>query len=342
MTKRERVYAAVDGNPVDRPPVALWRHFPQEDQRAETLAQAHVAFYNKFDWDLLKVTPASAFYGDDWGLRSTYRPNREGVRHYTERPIKRESDWPKLKHLDVTTGAHGRELKALRSLRKALPDAVILASVFSPLSIARALAGETALLRYLRDSVDEMHEGLDIITEATGQFAAECVGAGADGLFFATQCASTGYMTIEEYEEFGRPYDLRVLDAARKAEIVMLHIHGERIMFEQLTDYPVQIVHWHDRRTDPSLKEAREQFSGTISGGLDSMDTIGKGTPEQVAAEVRDAIAQVAGKRLIVSAGCVIPIDAPEENVRAVRQAVEQAVEQEAPPVPRESPGDGT
>lgn len=323
MTKRERVYAAIDGKPVDRPPVALWRHFPQDDQRAETLAQAHVAFLKAYDWDFLKITSASGFYGDDWGLKSTYRPNREGVRHYTDRPIKRETDWPKLKRIDVTTGVHGRELKALRLIRKALPDEILLATVFSPLSIARTLAGETALLRYLRDSIDETHEGLDIITEATAKFAEECLAAGADGLFFATQCASTAYMTIEEYEEFARPYDLRVLDAARHAEIIVLHIHGERIMFEQLTDYPVHIINWHDRRTPPTLKEARAQFSGTLAGGVDAMDTIGKASVEQVTAEVKEAIAQTGGSKFIVTAGCVIPIDAPEANVRAVRQAVE-------------------
>lgn len=323
MTKRERVYAAVDGRPVDRPPVALWRHFPQEDQRAETLAQAHVAFQKAYEWDLLKVTPASAYYGDDWGLRATYRPNREGTRHITDRPIKKETDWPKLKRLDVTTGAHGRELRALRLIRKALPDDLVLATVFSPLTIARSLAGETALLRYLRDSVDETHEGLDIIAEATALFASECLAAGADGIFLATQCASTGYMTIEEYEEFGRPYDLRVLDAVRNADIVMLHIHGERIMFEQLTDYPVHIINWHDRRTPPTLKEAREQYSGTIAGGVDSMETIGGAPPEKVAAEVKDAVARAGSVRLVVTAGCVIPIDAPEANIRAVRQAVE-------------------
>ncbi len=323
MTKRERVYASIDGKPVDRPPVALWRHFPQDDQRADGLARAHVAFQKAYDWDFLKVTPTSGYYGDDWGLRSAYKPNREGVRHYADRPIKKETDWPKLKRLDITAGAHGRELQTLRLIRKALPDDVILATVFSPLTIARTLAGETALLRYLRDSIDETHEGLDIIAEATGQFAAECLTAGADGLFFATQCASTGYMTIEEYEEFGRPYDLRVLDAARAAEIVLLHIHGERIMFEQVTDYPVHILNWHDRRTPPTLKEAREQFSGTLAGGIDSMDTLGGTSAEQAAAEAKEAIAQTGGKRLIVTAGCVIPIDAPEANLRAVRQAVE-------------------
>jgi len=323
VTKRERVYAAIDGKPVDRPPVALWRHFPQEDHKAESLVAAHVAFYKAFDWDFLKVTPASGYYGDDWGLRATHKPNREGIRHYTDRPIKKETDWPKLKRLDVTTGVHGREVQTIRLLRKALPDDLLLATIFSPLTIARTLAGETALLRYLRDSIDETHEGLDIIAEATAKFTEECLAAGADGLFFATQCASTGYMTIEEYEESGRPYDLRVLEAARNADIVLLHIHGERIMFEQLIDYPVHIVNWHDRRTPPTLKEARAQYSGVIAGGVDSMETIGGTSAEKVTAEVKDAMAQAGGKRFMVTAGCVIPVDAPEANVRAVRQAVE-------------------
>ncbi|MGH2404290.1 MAG: uroporphyrinogen decarboxylase family protein, partial [bacterium] len=199
----------------------------------------------------------------------------------------------------------------------------ILATVFSPLTIARKLAGETSLLRYIRDSIDEMHEGLDIIAETTGQFASECLAAGADGIFLATQCASTAYMTVEEYEEFGRPYDLRVLDAARAAEIVILHIHGERIMFEQFTDYPVHALNWHDRKTEPTLKEARETYSGTLAGGLDAMETIGAATADKVTAEVKDALAQTGGKRHIVAAGCVIPIDASEANLRAVRQAVE-------------------
>ena len=322
MTKRERVYAALEGKPVDRPPVALWRHFPQDDQRAQTLAQAHVEFQKSYDWDFLKVTPASGYYGDDWGLRGTYKPNREGIRHYTERPIKKETDWPKLKRLDVTAATYGRELQALRLIRKALPDELMLATVFSPLTIARQLAGEAALLRYIRGSVDEMHEGLDIIAETTGKFAEECLVAGADGIFFATQCASTGYMTLEEYEEFGRPYDLRVLDAARHAEIILLHIHGERIMFEQLTDYPIHAINWHDRRTEPTLKDARAVYSGTLAGGLDGMETIGRAAAEKVTAEVRDALAQTEGKRHIVAAGCTIPIDAPEANLRAAREAV--------------------
>src|SRR2546430_2511890 len=59
MTSRDRIRAAISGKPVDRVPVAFWRHFPGDDQRAESLAAAHVNFQKKYQWDFLKVTPAS-------------------------------------------------------------------------------------------------------------------------------------------------------------------------------------------------------------------------------------------------------------------------------------------
>ncbi|HXF81326.1 MAG TPA: uroporphyrinogen decarboxylase family protein [bacterium] len=322
MTGRERVLAAVAGQAVDRAPIALWRHFPQEDQKAETLARAHVAFQQRWQWDLLKVTPASGYYGDDWGLRAGYRPNPEGVRHITERPIKKAADWGQLRRLDVTAGVYGRELQTLRLIRDALPDTLLLSTVFSPLSVARGLAGEQALVRYLREDPEALHAGLEVITDVTARFAAETLAAGADGVFFATQCASTAYLTVEEYEEFGRPYDLRVLDAVGGA-LRLLHIHGEQIMFDVLADYPAEIVNWHDRRTPPTLAEAARRTSSCLAGGIDEWGTLYKGAPEAIIAEVREALAQTGGRRHIVAAGCVIPIDVAAERLAAARQAVE-------------------
>ncbi|MBI3976107.1 MAG: uroporphyrinogen decarboxylase, partial [Armatimonadetes bacterium] len=247
MTKRERLHAVIGGGEVDRPPVALWRHFPQEDGRAESLAAAHVAFLRAFDWDFLKVTPASGYYGDDWGLRAGYRANREGTRHYADRPIKKRADWGALRALDVTAGVYGRELHALHLIRQELPEDIILSTIFSPLTIGRTLCGDQALLRYLEEAPEAVHQGLAIITDVTQRFAVEGLNAGADGIFFATQCASTEYLSEEAYEEFGRPYDLQVLDAAALAEFRLLHVHGRSIMFDLVTDYPVDAINWHDR-----------------------------------------------------------------------------------------------
>jgi uroporphyrinogen decarboxylase len=327
MTGRERVFAAIKGQPVDRAPIALWRHFPQQDQRAESLAQAHIEFQRRWDWDLLKVTPASGYYGDDWGLRAGYKPNPEGVRHVTDRPVKKPADWAHLRALDITAGVYGRELHALRLIRNALPEIIILSTIFSPLTIARTLTGEQAMIRYLRENPEDLHAGLEVITDVTARFAAETLAAGADGVFFATQCATTAYVTVEEYEEFGRPYDLRVLDGAGSADLRVLHIHGTDIMFDQLIDYPIDTINWHDRKTPPTLAEARVRFSGCLAGGLDEGETLLKGSPEDVAAQIRDAIVQTGGERHLVAAGCVIPIETGENRLRAARDAVEITVQ---------------
>src|SRR5579885_3751144 len=205
MDHRDRLERALRGDRPDHVPVALWRHFPGDDQRPETLARAHVAFYRAFDLDLLKVTPASGYYGDDWGLRAGYRPNREGVRHYTDRPIKKASDWERLKRLDPSHGTYGREVQAIRLIAEEVgADVHVIETVFSPLTIARTLSGEQAVVRYLRETPDALHRGLEIITEVTADFVRAVLAAGADGVFFATQMATTDALTVEEYEEFGR------------------------------------------------------------------------------------------------------------------------------------------
>lgn len=321
----DRVRAALRGEVADCPPAAVWRHFPGQDQRPESLAEAHVAFWHRFGLDLLKVTPASGYYGDDWGLRSACRPNREGVRTYLDRPIKTAKDWAALRRLDVTAGVYGRELRALRLIRQAVRGEVpVLATVFSPLTVAKTLSGEVAVVRYLREQPEALHTGLEVIAEVTARFAAECLAAGADGIFFATQMACPGAVTEEEYEAFGRPYDLRVLEAASGAEFLILHAHGDRPYFDLLADYPVHALNWHDRRTPPSLREARSRYSGCLCGGLNEVDLADRDA-RQVAEEAQEAVRQTGGKGHIVAPGCVIPVDTPEANVQALTRAVRHA-----------------
>ncbi len=324
MTHRERIEAALRGGRPDTVPVAVWRHFPGEDLKAEALARAHIAFYETYDLDLLKVTPASGYYGDDWGLRAGYKPNREGVRSYSDRPVKKPADWERLKRLDVSHGAYGREVHAIRLIAEAVGrDVPVLETTFSPLSIARTLAGEQAIVRYLREDPESLHQGLEIIAEVTGDFVRAALGAGADGIFFSTQMATTDILTQEEYEEFGRPYDLRVLEAAGDA-LTFLHIHGVHVMFDLCAGYPVQIVNWHARETAPGIAEARARVTACLACGLDAWNTLAKASPEAVTGEVRDAIAQTQGRGHIVTTGCVMPVDTPEANIRAAVTAARQ------------------
>jgi uroporphyrinogen decarboxylase len=113
MTHRERIEAIIKGEKPDRVPIALWRHFPYEDQTAEGLAQATIEFQCQYDFDLVKVTPASGYPAEAWGAKLKPADNEEGTRLYLSRPVKTPEDWHKLEPLDVTQGVLGRELKAL-------------------------------------------------------------------------------------------------------------------------------------------------------------------------------------------------------------------------------------
>jgi len=80
LSKRERLEATIAGKAVDRPAVALWRHWPVDDQRAEDLARSTLDFQRAFDFDFIKVTPASNYCLAGWGAESRWVGNQEGTR----------------------------------------------------------------------------------------------------------------------------------------------------------------------------------------------------------------------------------------------------------------------
>ena len=111
-------------------------------------------------------------------------------------------------------------------------------------------------------------------------------------IFYAVQHGQYGLLSTDEFADFCRPYDLQVLEAARGLWLNLLHLHGEAVMFDQVLDYPVQIINWHDRQTPPTLAEAQARFHGVVCGGLRQWETMVLGQPEQVRAEAQDAIQQ--------------------------------------------------
>ncbi len=321
MTKRERIHAAICGEPVDQVPRALWRHFPRIDQTAEGLAAAVVEFQRRYDFDLVKVTPTSGYPAEAWGARLEHRDNEEGTRRYLSRPVQATADWHKLPRLDVTQGVLGRELRALELIRAELgPDVPIFQTIFSPLTTAKNLSGDLWLTD-LQERPDDLKAGLSRIAEVTADFARACLQAGADGIFFATQLANARTLTEAQYREFGVRYDRMVLDeVVEKAALVLLHVHGFDIFFDLMAEYPVDIINWHDRRTPPSLAEGQVRFRGAVLGGIDEWGTLLKGSPQDVREQMADAVRRTGGRRLIIGAGCVTPITVPEANLRAVAE----------------------
>jgi uroporphyrinogen decarboxylase len=323
LTHRERLRACLaDDTSLDRPPVALWRHFPVDDQDPETLAAATLDFQSHFDFDLVKVTPASSFSIKDWGAEDVWEGHTEGTRRYTRYVIQKPQDWEHLNVLSPTSTHLARQLSCLRMIRAGLsPETPLLQTIFSPLAQAKNLVGGDHLIVHLRIHPEAVLKGLETITESTRRFVEACMEVGLDGIFYAVQHAQAGLLIREEYEKFGLPFDLRILEPTRELWCNLLHMHGDNIYFNLAREYPCQIVNWHDRETGPSLEEGLKNFQGVVCGGI-SQNTIVMGDRSEVRKEARDAVSQTGGRRFILGTGCVVPVIAPPGNLVAARQIV--------------------
>jgi uroporphyrinogen decarboxylase len=322
--KRDRLETTLSGSNPDRSPVALWRHFPVDDQTPEGLARGTIAFQNLYDFDFVKVTPASSFCLKDWGVDDEWRGANHGTRDYTKRVIHHPDDWTRLPVLNPHKGHLGNQLEALRMITSGLgPKVPVIQTIFSPLSQAKNLAGEETVLVHLRRHPEELRQGLKIILESTQRFIEATMDTGIAGLFYAIQFAQYGLLSKGEFLEFGRQNDLKILEMSRDYWLNVLHIHGEDVMFDEVTDYPVAVINWHDQETYPSLSKAQIKFPGVVCGGLKQWDTMVLGSPDDVIEEAHAAIHATDGKRFILGTGCVTPIIAPQGNLLAARQSIE-------------------
>jgi uroporphyrinogen decarboxylase len=322
ITHTERIRTCLSGEQPDRPPVALWRHFPVDDQRPELLAAATLNFQRAYDFDLVKVTPASSFSLKDWGAEDEWQGNPEGTRGYEKRVIHDPRDWETLPALEPTAAHLSGQLACLRLIRAKLGEATpLLQTVFSPLAQARNLAGADTLLAHLRLYPEAVLKGLQTIAATTRRFVEASMETGIDGIFYAVQHAQAQLLSLDEYQTFGLPFDQQVLEPADDLWCNMLHLHGHQVYFSLVDQFNFQIVNWHDRETPPTLSEARKTFSGALCGGL-RQDTLVYRDQAEVLKEAADAIQQTSGRKFILSTGCVVPVIAPHGNYMAARKSV--------------------
>ena len=324
LTHRQRIEACLSGDKPDRVPVALWRHFPVDDQSPDGLAAAILAFQNTFDFDLVKVTPSSSYCLHDWGVQDEWHGSTEGTRDYTVHVIDQPDDWTRLAELDPHAGFLGESLTCLRLLVAELnPHTPVIQTIFSPLAQAKNLLGKDELLVHMRRYPDALHRGLKTIAATSRAYIAAARQTGIDGVFYAIQHAQYSLLSEEEYLEFGKPYDLQVLEGTAGLWLNMLHLHGADVMFNLAADYPVQVLNWHDRETPPSLAEGLSLFPGAVCGGLSREEGLVLSSPVRILGEAKDAILETGGKRFILGTGCVVPITAPAGNLHTARRSVD-------------------
>lgn len=325
MTKKQRVEAVLAGQKPDRPPASCWYHFPPEEATGQAAVDAHLKHLETYDLDFLKVM------------------NDHEFPRMAVEVVHSVDDLKKIKPLAGDTGELGGQLEVLRKLKAALGnDILTCTTVFNPWTLLRKLVAplnrhhgpptlqawdqrDQAISALLKEDRAAVKAALDAITETLADFSARCIEAGADGIFLSVR---DDWVDNKEngpntYAEIVRPTDMKILDAVQGAPFNFLHICGKPLDFMDFAQYPVKVVNWADRAAGPSIAYARERVEPTIAGGVDNLNTLPNGTPDEVAAEVRDALRQAKDRPIMIAPGCTFdPNVVPSENLKAMFAAV--------------------
>jgi len=309
---------------VDRPPFSVWRHFyPAENEGAAALAAATVEWTTRFGLDLVKFNPRAQYHAEPWGTRYRYR----GTEHPTvERfAVASSDDWPRIDRRGIDEPAFAELIEGLRTVRRALPDVPLLATVFTPLGVCERLAGHERLVADLRERPDDVLAALEVVTETFRDVVRACCEV-VDGIFYATTSwAQRDLLDDAVFERFARPYDLRVLDAAAGAPLNLLHICGSRArVLDLAVAYPgVAAVSW-DPHLDgnPSLGAFLAAVPARAAVGGISNRALLASDPSEARADAASGLAATGGRRWIVAGGCTIPPESRPANIAAAQAAL--------------------
>jgi uroporphyrinogen decarboxylase len=322
MTKNDRVFAALRGEEVDRVPVSAWWHDYGREWGAKELAEATLEAYRRYDWDFVKVNPRATYYGEDWGAR--YEP-RDGRQPELVAPaIRSPGDLARIRPLDVSGGAYGQQVEALRQIARELKnEAPFVQTVFSPLACLSRMAGSPKFVQKLmRENGGELEAALGVVAETLAAYARACLDSGASGIFYATvEWGSADNISWEDFERFSRPFDLRVLRAVEGAPFNILHVCRNNNHLLRLLDYPVSAFHWDVHGMgNPSLLEAAAATKRALMGGVSHDSTIKSGSPADVAKEAERAMVETRRRGFLLAPGCSVDPDVPEANLRTLAQ----------------------
>jgi uroporphyrinogen decarboxylase len=325
MKKRDRVMAALRGEAVDRVPLSFWLHNFATENAVDGFVAETLRLAREFDWDYLKPQSRAQCFAEAWGFR--YQASNERATPYTRThaPCAKPDDLRRLQPASPSAGALGEQLEALRRIRAGVGgDPPIIWTVFSPMMVVPYLltGGVEQAMAIAREEPKALEAALDAIAHTLADYARLALGAGADGLFYATNVARRGLLSAEECRRFQRPYDLRVLEAVAAAPFNALHVCGAGVHFDEFVDYPAQAFSWALGDGNPSLRDAHRRTGRTVMGGLPAKPLIATLSPAVITDRTRAAVSEMNGRALLLGPDCSINPDTPEALLHAARTAL--------------------
>ncbi|MDP6692603.1 MAG: MtaA/CmuA family methyltransferase [Alphaproteobacteria bacterium] len=332
MTSRERVLAALAGQPVDRTPVCcptsvatvelmdlVDAPFPNANREAAPMARLAATAHTILGFD--SVMPVFSIIQESSALGC--KMQWEGKDNW---PTVRMSEpiWDKpediyipndlLEHPDLVC-----VLDAIKLLRQDLgQDVAIIGKTMGPWSMAYHCFGVEKFLLLSLDDPDATKEILEKLKKVTIDFGNAQVEAGVDALTLPDH-ATGDLVSGEYYERYLR--DLHTEFAEKIHCPLILHICGRTVDRMGFIAETGMAAFHYDSKNGPDESMATVHGDIALVGNINNPETLFSKAPEDVKREVfanLDAGVQMIGPE------CAVPLQTSIANLRAIPAAVKE------------------
>jgi MtaA/CmuA family methyltransferase len=338
MNGRERILAHLEGKPVDcLPAMPITMTFAARgigapylayctDYRIQVEGQIWVA--ETYDIDYVSAISDPAVEATDCGAPTVFFPDDPPANN-GQAPLLGEKEL--LDHLDQPgIKPHGRmanRLSVIAGLRERIGERKLVEGwIEGPCAEAADLRGINNLMLDFYDDPDFVERLFDFVLALELEFAAVQVAAGADLIGIGDAAASLVGPQI--YRQFIGPYEQRMIEGVhRLGAKTRLHICGNtRRILGGMGTLGSDIV---DLDFLVALDEGRAAMgpSQVLLGNIAPVRDLRGSIPASVYEIMGDRHRQ-AGDRYIIGAGCEVPRDTPDENLRALVRYAREHVPQ--------------
>ncbi len=344
MTSTERLQSILQGKTVDRIPIAGWLHMPLVDRVIPEFVRATIQFTDENQWDFVKVMSNGHYMAEAYGadIRFSTDPT-QWLGTFHSYPVKTAGDLLTLPVLDKTNSVLAREIAVTTALVQHYQGRVpIVPTLFTPLTWIQEMSSSTdpRLTReFMRRHKKALHKGLEALLSTQLNFLDGLLAAGIDGIFLASQFISSEVIGREEYHEFCRPYDQKILAYIKdKTWFNILHAHGNKgLLFDECLDYDVQAFNWEDapygvpETQRSSIKTLRGLTDKIIIGGIDQHHDFSQQENNRDVIRARlqlqyqRAMQESGGDKFIFAPGCALPQDIPRDIFMLLKEVVGQS-----------------
>ncbi len=333
MDSSERVYNALKGKPVDRPPV-----FPQLGDHAGILAggtydimykdpafaaEAHLKAQARYGYDVVAIQVEPSWpVAEACGSGVTYPPKK--APWITDYLVQEVADADKLRVPDFMACRSTRTLiEGTRILAEKSPVPVV-AFMTGPLTMALQLMPYDKFVKAMVKDKDFAHDFVRRATEVGAAYGRALKEAGATIFMICehdTQMMGpkhTGDFSITYYPMLLEIFDYNMVHMCGK---VTPHMERNAEAFKALDRLDMVNV---GPEVDMARMRALFEPEIGIAGNIDHIQLLPLGTPGEVREASLAAVAAAGGpeaRHFMLAPGCEITADTPPENIEAFVQA---------------------